>query len=220
MIQEEFKDLIFRFARHASVNEVAYIFLFGSVAKGDADRRSDIDILIVLDTYSKNIEDMEARTRVSELALTLEKEYDRNVQIVFTNKNYTGLDEHFIENVLKDGILLYAKSPSINIRGLDLEQYVMIIFSLENLNAKDKMKVKRTLYGHTTKKKVKGRIYVSEKIGLVQKLQGLRIGAGIIAIAPKMVPQLENELSKLKIKFQKIDFLLTKDSLKRLQLLK
>lgn len=217
MIQEEFKDLIFKFARHASVNEVAYIFLFGSVAKGDADRRSDIDILVVLDTFDKDFEDMEAKTKISELALTLEKEYDRRIQVIFTNKNYEGLDEHFIEEMIKEGILLYAKSPSVVVHGLKLEPYAMIMFSLENLNTKDKMKVKRILYGLSTKKVVKGRFYKSEKIGLVQQLQGIRVGAGVIAVPQKNVKLFEDELNKLKLTFKIIDLWLTKDNIRRLE---
>jgi predicted nucleotidyltransferase len=68
------------------VGGVAYIFLFGSVAKGDADLRSDVDILVVIDTFSQEFDSTEAKTRISELALTLEKEFDRNIQVVFTNK--------------------------------------------------------------------------------------------------------------------------------------
>lgn len=220
MIQEEFKDIVFKFARHASVDDVAYIFLFGSVAKGDADRRSDVDILVVLDTFDKDFEDIEAKKRISELALTLEKEYDRGIQVIFTNKNYDGLDEHFIEEVLKEGILLYAKSPSIIVQGLELKNYAIIMFGLENLNIKDKMKVKRILYGLKTKKVVKGRSYKSEKPGLVQQVQGIRIGAGVIAVPQKNVKILEGELKKLKLTFKTIDLWLARDSIKRLESLK
>jgi predicted nucleotidyltransferase len=217
MIQEEFKDLIFKFARHASVNEVAYIFLFGSVAKGDADKRSDIDILVVLDTFEKDFEDMEAKTKISELALTLEKEYDRGIQVVFTNKNYEGLDEHFIEEVMKEGVLLYAKSPSVIVNGLQLEHYVMIMFSLENLNPRDKMKVKRILYGHKTRKVVKGKSYESVKTGIVQSLLGLRIGPGAVLLPQKKASVIENELKKLKLTFKRVDILLTENSLRRMK---
>ena len=217
MIQEEFKDLIFKFARYASVNEAAYIFLFGSVAKGDADRRSDIDILVILDTYDKDFEDMEAKTRISELALTLEKEYDRGIQVVFTNKNYEGLDEHFIEEVMKEGILLYAKSPSVVIHGLELEHYAMIIFSLEKLTAKDKMKVKRALYGQKTRKIVKDKTYESAKTGIVQSLQGMRIGPGAVLLPQKNVTDFENVLKKFKLTFKRVDILLTENSLRRMK---
>jgi predicted nucleotidyltransferase len=217
MIQEEFKDLVFKFARHASVNEVAYIFLFGSVAKGDTDRRSDIDILVILDTYDKDFEDMEAKTRISELALTLEKEYDRGIQVVFTNKKYEGLDEHFIEEVLKEGIILYAKSPSIEIRGLTLEPYAMIMFSLENLNSRDKMKIKRILYGQKTRKVIKDKTYESIKIGIVQSLKGMRIGPGAVLLPQKKASILENEMKKLKLTLKRVDILLTENSLRRMR---
>lgn len=217
MIQEEFKELVFKFARHASADEVAYIFLFGSVAKGIADKRSDLDILIVLDTFNKDFEEINAKIRISDLALTLEKEYDRGIQVVFTNKNYEGLDEHFIEEVLKNGIILYSKSPSIIINGLKLEHYAMIIFSLENLSSKDKMKVKRALYGQKTKKIVNGKSYESEKKGIVLQLQGLRIGAGAIAVPQKHIQKLEEILKDLKLSFKTISFWLSDDSLQKHQ---
>lgn len=219
MLQEEFKDLVFKFARHAAIDEVAYLYLFGSVARGDADRRSDIDILVVFDTVNKDFETLEARTRISELALTLEKEYDRNIQVVFTNKNYDGLDEHFIEEVLKEGILLYAKSPEIVIYGLKLEHYAMIVFSLEKLTVKGKMKTKRILYGHRTRKVVKGKTYESKKIGFIKELHGIRLGPGIIAIPQKNVQKIEEELKKLKATFRIMDMWLTEDSLRRLDTL-
>jgi predicted nucleotidyltransferase len=218
MIQEEFKDLIFKFAKHASVDGVSYIFLFGSAAKGNADRRSDIDILIILDTENTDFEGMEAKARISELALTLEKEFDRSIQIVFTNRNYEGLDTHFIEEVLKGGILLYAKFPSIIVQGLELEHYVTIVFTLENFNSKEKMRVKRTLYGYRTRKIVRGRLYESEKVGLVQQLQGIRMGAGVLAIPQNNIRNIEEELKKLKINFKEIDMWITKDSIRKLRL--
>ena len=217
MIQEEFKELVFKFARHASVEDVANIFLFGSVAKGSADRRSDIDILVVFDTDNIDFEKMEAKTKLSELALSLEKEYDKNIQVVFTNKNYDGLDRYFIEGVMKEGILLYAKSPHIVIGSLELEYYAMVVFSLERLSCGDKMKVKRTLYGYKTRKLVNGKTYEREKIGLVQRLEGLRVGAGVIAVPRKNAYELEQELGKLKISFRKIDLWLPKDAITRLQ---
>ena len=217
MIQDEFKELIFKFARHASVDEIANIILFGSVAKGEADKRSDIDLLLVLDTYSGDFEALEAKTRVSELAFNLEKEYGKNIQLIFTNKNFEGLDNHFIEGVLKEGILLFARSPSITVNGLELEHYVLVTFSLANLSPKNKMKVKRVLYGQKTRKFVKNRSYESERLGIVQKLQGLRVGAGVIAIPQKNFGNLKEELDKLKMTFKEIDLWFPKDSIKKLR---
>lgn len=217
MIQEEFKDILFKFARHASTDEVAYIFLFGSVAKGGADRRSDIDILVVLDTESQDFEKLETKTRTSELALTLEREFDRNIQVIFTNRKFEGLDAHFVEEVLNEGILLFAKYPSITLQGLELYHYILVTFTLEKLTAKDKMRVKRALYGFKTRKVIKGTTYRYEDLGLIQKLAGLGIGAGTIAIPKKNEHAVGETLSKLNISFKKVDLWLTEDSVRKLQ---
>jgi len=217
MIQEEFKDLVFKFAKHASVEGVSYVILFGSVAKGDADRRSDVDILVVLDTYSHDFDGMEGKTRISELALTLEKEFDRNVQVVFTNRTFEGIDTHLVEEIMKEGILLFAKYPSITFQGLELDHYLLVTFTLDSLSAKDKMRVKRALYGFKTKKVVKGRTYKYEDRGLIQKLEGLRIGAGTVAIPKKSEQTMDETLRKLNMSFKKVDLWLTKDSVRKLQ---
>jgi predicted nucleotidyltransferase len=216
MIQEEFRDLVFDFARHASIDGVAHIFLFGSAAKGEADRRSDVDLLIVLDTYGDDYEESKTKTMISDLALTLEKQYDRRIQIVFTNKGYKGIDAYFIEKVLKEGVLLYSKTPVIAIDGLNAESYSLIVYSLEKLNQKDKMKVKRLLYGSKTRKIVENRTYENETVGLVQQLQGIRIGSGAIAVPQKGTRAMEDQLTNLNVIYKKVDLWITEDGLKRM----
>jgi predicted nucleotidyltransferase len=216
MIQEEFKDLTFKFARQASVDGVAAIFLFGSTTKGEADRRSDIDLLIVIDTYSDNYEESKTKKIISELALTLEKEYDRRIQVIFTNKAYNGLDAYFIEKVLKEGVLLYSKTPAITVKGLHAEPYALIVYNLIRLNPKEKMKVKRLLYGSTSRKMVGNKTYENKKTGLVRELQGMRIGSRSIAIPYKNTKSIENELNRLGVTYEMIDLWITEDGIKKL----
>ena len=42
-------DAAFEFARRASRYRPLMILLFGSVARGEADARSDVDLLVILD---------------------------------------------------------------------------------------------------------------------------------------------------------------------------
>ncbi|MFQ6063436.1 MAG: nucleotidyltransferase family protein, partial [Methanosarcinales archaeon] len=134
------RDLVFEFAKQASKFKVAYIFLFGSVAREEEDKRSDVDLLVVFET-KKNVEDLKDKKKVSNLALDLEKKYDKNLQIVFTNKNFDGLDSYFLQQVLREGILLYANSFPIQIKNFKLESYSLISYSLKNLSKPDKMRV-------------------------------------------------------------------------------
>ena len=209
MIQEEFEDIVFEFAKKASrYEDVACIFLFGSVAKGDTDRRSDIDILVVFDADK---EDIDAKNEVSDLALSLEKKYDRNVQVIFTNKDFDGLDRYFLKEVVHEGILLYAKHPKIEVKNLELEPYRMILYDLKKFDEREKRRIRRLLYGHKTRKEIKGKVYRSEKKGLVQGLDGKHIGRGVIVIPQTKVQSLEKELEKMKIDYRRIDMWLAED---------
>ncbi|MBA7669418.1 hypothetical protein ES703_77548 [subsurface metagenome] len=80
------------------------------------------------------------------------------------------------------------------------------------------MKLKRLLYGHTTRKKVKGRIYKSEKIGLVHHLDGNHIGAGFITVPQTKAQSLEKELEKFKLDYKRIDLWLTEDDLIKIRI--
>lgn len=218
MIEDKFRDLVFEFAKEASKEGVAYIFLFGPVAKGDTDRRSDIDLLVVFDTYNKDFEDSELRNVISGLALDLEKKYDKNIQVLFTNRNFVGLDEYFVKEIMSEGILLFARSPKLEIKGLELEPYTLILYNLKKFNEKEKMKLRRLLYGHTTGKEFRGRVYKSEKMGLVQKLDGRHIGAGVIVVPQKNIPSLEEKLEKFKIDYRRVDMWLTEDDVIKIRI--
>ena len=127
MIQQEFREVIFEYAKEvSSLNNVLFLFLFGSVARGEADKRSDIDFCVITNNDDKK--------NISSFALDLEKKYDKNIQLVIS-KNFTGLDSYFISNMLREGILLYGKTPIIKLKDLKCEEFVLFSFSLSSLNA-------------------------------------------------------------------------------------
>lgn len=212
MIQDDFKEVLFKFVREACVEDVANIFVFGSVAKGTADNRSDIDLLVIFDTESEDIDRLEAKNRISELALSLEREYERALQIIFSNKRLNGLERYFIEKVFNEGILLYSKSPRIAIKGLEMESYGLFLYQVNNLDIKERLKVKRVLFGYKTSKKVKGRVYRTEKEGLVAEVGGCRLNSGTIVIPKKNTKRIEEALKEFRVKYKIVDIWLPDDS--------
>ena len=213
MIQAEFKDLVFKFAKEASLKEVAYILLFGSVAKGDADRRSDIDLLVVFDTDSEDYDEFESKTSISQIALDLEKEFDRNIQILFSNRNFHGLDQYFVRRVMIEGILLYASPVKVEVDNLGLEPFALILYNLKDFDVKEQRKIRRLLLGHKTKKKVNIKTYESVKEGLIQDLDGKYIGGGLFTIPQKNVQAMEEWLEKSKVEFKRLDMWLAEDDI-------
>jgi hypothetical protein len=150
----------------------------------------------------------------------LEKEYDRSVQVIFTNKVFDDLDENFKKNVFEDGILLYAKPPEINIDGLGLEPYVLFVLGFGGLNQKNKSKVKRKLYGHKTSKSVKGREYKSIQKGKLEELHGYRAGTTTAFLPQKNVRKFEEFLDQHNVKYKRISIWLPDDDVIKLQHIK
>lgn len=202
-MQEQFQDVVFDFVKQvSSVPKIYSIFLFGSIARGEADSRSDIDFLVVLDTQQDpNL--LSERSKVSKIALDLEKKFDKNIQLVFSNINFDKLDGQFIEDVLREGIILFGRAPIIIDKKLGFSSYVLIHYGLTDLSRSDKMKVKRALYGYKTKRRYKGKVYTSQMEGLVKELNGKRTGiASILIPYRKSQPVLET-LEKFGAKINK-----------------
>jgi predicted nucleotidyltransferase len=191
-MQKEFQDAIFEFAKQVSnIPKIYGVFLFGSVAKGEADKKSDIDFLIVLDTQ-QDPDLMDERNEVSQIALDLEKKFDRNVQLVFSNSRFDKLDRQFIEDVLREGIVLFGRPLMMASNNVGFSPYVLIHYELTGLSSSDKMRVKRALYGYETRRAFKGKTYTSKAKGLINELDGKRTGiASILLPHRKSRPVLE-----------------------------
>lgn len=208
-IQDEFRDVVFEFAKRASElderDSVLSIILFGSVGRGEADKRSDVDILVVFDTEKKDLRGLKERRDIGRLSLDLEKKFDRNIQLVFSNKNFDGLDRQFVENVFKEGVILFGKNPQVDIERLKLEPYSLIHYSLKELSSPEKMKIKRIFYGHETRKEYKGKVYKSGIKGLIEELGGKRTGIASFLVPAKKSEDVIRVLRKFRIKFEKTD---------------
>lgn len=82
------------------------IILFGSAARGDADEYSDIDLIIIKNTDRRFVQ------RLVDVTAFLPKDIGVDV-FVYTPREIKAMIEEenpFIEQALKDGIVLYEKS--------------------------------------------------------------------------------------------------------------
>lgn len=196
MIQKEFKNVVFEFSKQvSSLSNILYVFLFGSVARGEADKRSDIDFCVIAgDDYKK---------KISSIALDLEKKYDKNIQLVIS-KNFEKLDEYFVSQLFKEGILLYGRSPLVKIKDIGFRGYALFSFSLKNINQSEKMKIKRVLYGYSTTKKEK-KVYKSFSKGLVKEFNGIPVGRGAVLIPLEKAGIIEEIFNSKKVGFERYD---------------
>lgn len=195
MMQKEFKEPIFEFVKRVSdLEEVTSITLFGSVAKGEATQQSDIDFLVIVSS-------MKIEKNIVKTASEISDKYNKKFQVIVKTKKLEGLDSSMIEDISKDGILLYGMPIKVKQKDLELEPYLLAIYSLADLPQSEKMKFKRAIFGSESVFEGKTKRYRTVQDGLLKMYNGARLGRGAI-IFPSKNKEIIRQLEYSKIKFK------------------
>ncbi len=204
MITKTFKEVVFELIKElTSLESISRIVLFGSVARGEADQRSDLDFLVVLKNQNE-------KKKINQIINEISKKHDKTIQTVFTNKDFTGLDNNFMENLAKEGIVLYGKSFEVKADKLSLEPYVLINYDTIRCSLQERNKLNRILYGYNTKKVYKGKKYTSGSKGLLEKYGGWKFGLATV-IVPFAKTKVFNEIfNSNKVKQKKVEMWIAK----------
>ncbi len=164
------------------------IFLFGSVARGDFDENSDVDIFI--DTEQKNEKKLKKN---AERALNRFYELEREKWRLKSIPNQISLKVGSLnkwklkESIETDGIILYSTASSPN-----LKKYML--FNLEPVTPlKRRMKVIRNLFG----RKELG----YKEHGLVAKYGGKTFNPRSFMVPSEGQPEIAAFLAREKVKF-------------------
>jgi predicted nucleotidyltransferase len=102
--------------------EAQAVILFGSVARHeerslDDPEPSDVDLLLLLDAHAVDpaLERLSYQQELALRATVGEADYrwpaPRIIQVLFIYRTLAGWDPLFIENVARDGILLWSRGP-------------------------------------------------------------------------------------------------------------
>ncbi len=167
------------------------IILFGSVARGDFDKESDIDIFI--DTQDNKIE-----AEINKLlSLFLKSEIQKKWELKGLKQDISlkvgKLDEWKLKrSIISDGIMLYGKFKDIPD---EVGNYSVLELLFDTFNRNKKVSLWRKLYGY--KQKVDGVEYATD--GLIDECGGKRLEKVVIVPSEKALPLLDF-LHKYKIK--------------------
>lgn len=162
------------------------VVLFGSFARGEAGPTSDVDVMV------------ECRSRDR-----------RKIQTIADEVNELVLREGY-KNMIKP-LLLEKADPDIFSHGTvlwgravvtpsGLRRKVLVTYDMRRLERPEKVKLCITLYGHRTKKKYRGKVYVSSRAGIVSALGGAKV-EGILVGAEKL-DELKEVLEGFKVPYK------------------
>jgi len=206
MIQREFLPIIQEFVSRAhEVPNLVSAIVYGSVARGEADRRSDIDMLLIFST-EHDPERGEEFKIAHEVASGVERKFGatNRFQLVFSNLGLR-VDEDFLENLCKEGIVVWGKPLLLDVKKLKLSPQVIISYDLSGLPNYDKLRIHRALYGYRVEREHRGKKYVSESKGLLAEIGGRRLGKAVIMIPKENERYLKKVLDEAKVKYKSLE---------------
>jgi predicted nucleotidyltransferase len=131
-------------------NAIRAIVLFGSYSRGDFGRRSDIDLLVLIESGSGE-QLAAARERAIEAISEVESEARLPMHIaplVADARDVEGLGETLLHEVWTDGIVLYGEASSLaGLRPEGLAAWSVVRFSLQGTLSKERVRLARRLHG-------------------------------------------------------------------------
>lgn len=173
------------------------IILFGSVARGKFDKKSDIDLFFDIKNKSdeKFLEES-LGTSLKSFEVKSSKTWRLkgiNLPIKFLVGDLNSEEwKSLKEDIISNGVSLFGKFETLPER---INHYALFYFSLEKLKRKDKMKFLRKMFGYTNIKSKK--LYVHK--GYLEKMEGIKLGPNTILFPLNEVENVKSIFKKFKI---------------------
>ena len=197
---EDDRRLIDRFvSRIEGLRGLQAVVLFGSFARGDVDRRSDIDLLLVLDRDDLASARSEVAAAIGELK--------PHREIAPTLTNLRDADPTFLRNVFREGKVLSGKlllTPD----HLGLQPRVLIAYDLADKRAAEKVQVSRLVHGFRSRKMRHGKVLVYEYPGLKGREGAILVSRSAIALRTQDAEELVRELERRRVAYNRWDLYL------------
>ena len=177
--------------------EINRIILYGSIARGDFDEESDVDIFVDVLKYDKKIEKKIGAIAEDYYKTKKFKEWElkgiKNTFSLIIGNLDSNEWKDLKRSIMNTGIILYGKYKS---EAEKIKQYTL--FSFENIKPDNKrVAVFRKLFGF----KLKNKAYP----GIIEKYKGIRVGKGAVLIPIENVNAIKEYFHEKKIPVKMYD---------------
>ena len=189
-------DFLSRLIERLEEDSIRSIIVFGSVARGDFDKESDVDIFIdtakedVSSMVKKALNEFYSHSRGTWVLRGIENQI---VPIVgdLNSEKWSNLKKEIISN----GIVIYGRYQELP---NNIKSYVLITYSISKFKPKEKSKFIRNLLGYKLIQNKKE--YKIE--GLLQQLEGIKVSKSVILVPKENQQKVYEFFSKSKASFE------------------
>ncbi len=172
--------------------EVLQVILFGSVARGDEHRDSDIDIAVI---YS------DKKEKVMSEIIGFASE---DIQLTHLSIKDLPKETEVTGALAGEGLILYGRPITITAKELALKPKLLISYDLSSLEYKDKMRINRAFFGGKSTSKYKEKKYETKTGGTVNE-QGIeKIGKGVLLVSREKATKITGILKRFNAKWMEV----------------
>ncbi|MCK5281806.1 MAG: nucleotidyltransferase domain-containing protein [Nanoarchaeota archaeon] len=176
----------------SKIKGILQVVLFGSVASGEDNVKSDIDIAVIHNR--DKFEVMEKANKVK----------PEKVQTTFIHINDLYKETELVGALSGEGLLLYGSSIIIKAEKSDLAPKTLISYSLSSMEQTEKVKLNRALYGSISKSRKGKKQYITEVKGLINEPDISKLQKGVLIVARKKSFKIINLLKRFKAEYKEI----------------
>lgn len=180
--------------RSEIVGDIDRIILFGSVARGDFDNESDIDLFIDTERRKKVDETAKKVLKSFEMSEVNEKWRLKGLKNALSLKIGKIEKWELYRSVISSGILLYGRFEEVP-KGA--KYYSLFVLNFSKMDRNKKIKIWRELYGY--KQKIGEKLFVSK--GLLEEVLGKKIKRSVIAVPAENKKKILDFIKRKKIKY-------------------
>lgn len=172
--------------------EVLQVILFGSVARGEEHRDSDIDIAVIYSNKNEKV--------MSEIiGFAFE-----DIQLTHLDINELSKESEVTGALAGEGLILYGRPITITAKKLELKPKLLISYDLSSLEYKDKMRINRAFFGGKSTSKYKGKKYETKTRGVVNETGIERIGRCVLLLNRERYTKVVAVLRRFNAKWKEV----------------
>jgi len=178
--------------------DIKNIILFGSVARGDFDSESDIDIFVDTEKGKAIGKEVAKLLSAFEKSETYEKWKLRGLKKTLSVKTGQLGRWELYRSIISSGILLYGKYERM---AKDAKDHFLFVLDFSKMERSRKIKLWRELYGY--RQKVGEKVFVSKSF--LEEISGKKIERSVIAVPAENKEKMLEFIKKNGIKHKIIE---------------